>query len=84
MGVHRQVWHWRWPFVMVIATFFLLGIYYSFLGGTSAVMDVILLEFISVPGWIKLSIALVAGYFMAYTTPVFLCPNCEREIAKKS
>lgn len=82
MGVHRHVNHWRWPLVVIAAILGVFLLYFFLLPGTSAVMDdITFLLFFSMPTWIYI----VAGFLIMFSVrkivPMFLCPNCEREIA---
>lgn len=83
MGQCREVSQWRWPLVVIAIFLAIFGIYFSFLGGTNAWMDgVAAVLFFSFPPWVYLVIGLAVSYFVKYTIPIFLCPNCEREIAR--
>lgn len=84
MGQCREIDHWRWPLVVIAIFLAVFGIYFYGFGGTNEWMDAITaLLFFSFPMWVYLVVGLAVSYFVKYTIPVYLCPNCEREITRK-
>lgn len=83
MGVHRHVTHWRWPLVIIAALLAVCLAYFFLFAGTSRGMDdLVFLLFFSMPSWVYLVIGLLIMYNIRTTVPMFLCPNCEREISR--
>lgn len=84
MGVSRRVNQWRWPLVGIAGFLGVFLIYFFLFAGSSKVMDdLTFLLFFSMPGWVYLVCGFVIMFTIRKIVPMFLCPNCEREISRK-
>lgn len=83
MGVSRHINHWRWPLVVLAAVLGVFLIYFFLFAGKSKLMDdLTFLLFFSMPSWVYIVGGFVIMFTIRKVVPMFLCPNCEREISR--